>query len=260
MKAIKPVMLFRTIVFTVFTAISTTSYASILAVFPDVNMFSGTGLSNAGNRQLATNLLDGGTNVFVSFQTGGTDYAAALGSFYNGLAGVTATKSNADLTSGVLSSIDLLILDITYRVANPYSNAEAASIAGFLNAGGNVGLIAEDSNGAVLGTYNALLSAIGSSMQLSIPRCCGQYHLADTILSTPLTNGVSSFELAAADTIVTNSGTAAVKDQGHTVVAYETFTAAQQQNSVTVPEPGTLALAMAGILGAGVARRKKIST
>lgn len=63
-----------------------------------------------------------------------------------------------------------------------------------------------------------------------------------------LTEGVSAYTLGAAHPLT--GGTAAIQDQGYTIVAFEIFQAVQ------VPEAATLALFVIGLAGPGFARTR----
>lgn len=221
--------------------------AGPIVVFPDVNMFSSI---PGGNATLLNNLLNGGTDVLISQKiSGGTHQNTILDPFFDGISGVTSLASGAFLTGSFLTNIDLLFVDFGFLfTTNPYSSSEVDAISAFLANGGTLGVIGEVTDSLSAGLLNGFLADLGSSIMVDIFRCCGGLHDADTILTTSLTSGVTSFRLGAANPLT--GGTAAIQDQGFTVVAFEEI-------SVQIPEPGTLAIFGLGLLGMGMRRRRR---
>ncbi len=219
--------------------------AAKLYVFGDTDMFNGSPL-NSDKGILASNMLDGGSRILISDQTtsgfGGFDDASGLRDYYAGLGGVTTTTTSIELTSGFLSGTDLLVLDVGYQQSSPYSAWEISAIQSFLSGTGDVVLIAEpdEDSPALLTSINRLLAGIGSSISLG-DLCCFSLHDADTILTTPLTDGVSAFSLGKAHAL--SGGTAAIQDQEYTVVAFESVQA------VPIPPAAFLFGTALGIFG-----------
>ena len=225
--------------------------ASTLTVFADINMYYDDTATSSGNDQVALNLLDGGTNVFMSTQYNPATSFTADGMFsvYDAAAGVTANRTDAELTAGMLAGVNLLVLDINFNYVSPYDTSEQSVIKNFLDGGGNVALIGEATTTQTAISYNQLLLSLGSSISYNGSfLCCGNYHSADTILDTPITAGVSDFTLGASNTL--SGGTAAIQDQGFTVVAYEV------SPTTAVPIPAAVWLFGSALAGLGWFKRK----
>ena len=104
--------------------------ASTLTVFADINMYYDDTATSSGNDQVALNLLDGGTNVFMSTQYNPATSFTADGMFsvYDAAAGVTANRTDAELTAGMLAGVNLLVLDINFNYVSPYDTSEQSVI------------------------------------------------------------------------------------------------------------------------------------
>ena len=120
-----------------FLLASTAAHAGLISVFSDVNIFNP--VLPADNDQVALNMMGGGTNSLISSQTGGVD-ADGLNTFYNAQGGITNTRTGAGLTAGLLTGIDLLVLDIGFGRLSPYDAGELTVITNFLAGSGDEGL------------------------------------------------------------------------------------------------------------------------
>ncbi len=219
---------------------STASNAGVIAVFSDINSMD---FASAGRNQMLTNLLGSGTEVLVSKQNT-APYNTDFAGFYNGLAGVTGTFTSGEITSAVLSGIDLLFLNLgccSSSVSN-YDAGEIAAISDFLSVGGSVGVVWEPCCGGDEAAATAFLAAIGSSIEFGSHASGG----ATVILDTFLTAGVSEYLPNTFSRLT--GGTAAVQQGGLTAVAFETVN--------SVPEPAALFTLCMGIAAIAARRRK----
>jgi len=222
----------------------TVTQAGMITVFSDVDTFYNGSLAQAGNQQLAKNMLGGGDNVLISRQRNG-GLNTGIGDIYNTTAGVSAQNSSSELSLSYLSNFDLVILDLGYSESNFYDDYELGALSSYLLSGGNIGLIGEsyENSNVSVNEYNYILSGLGSSIRYeSNERCCSGYQLADSVIDTPLTTGVSSFMYASGNNLL--GGNAAVSDNGFNLVAFETF-----GDITPVPVPASFSLFVIGMLG-----------
>jgi len=197
--------------------------AGTLTVLGDTDLFSSSvsfGPGFEGNQQFVLNLLGSGTNVRIHEPN--ISSANPLDSFFESLGGVTSNQDDSEITVHSLAGVDLLVLHIGIP-AVWYTPAEELVIRDFLLTGGNVVMAADTHfNYYNIGSWNDFLNTIGSSIQYVLSdRCCEGRHFVDTILATPLTEGVDEFSISLANGLT--GGTAVIQDQGYTVVAYETI-------------------------------------
>jgi hypothetical protein len=236
---------------------SSVAQGSVISVFSDVDMFSQTNYFVSGNQQVALNILGSGQSVFMSSK-GGED-ADALFNFYTSQSGIAVARSGNTLDSNLLTGVDLLVIDIGFHQLTIYDESETLAITQFLRNGGNVMLIAETHNEGFIPDnsrtphYNALLRDIGSSISFeSNVRCCGG-GIADIILPTIITAGVSNFGKAGANNLL--GGNAAIRDTNFgygpvfTIAAYEIIPSA-----VPIPSAAWLFGSALGLMG--VMRRR----
>jgi hypothetical protein len=154
---------------------------------------------------------------------------------YDDLPGVTAIESSAELTSGFLAGIDLLVVTNNFSEPLDYTPSEISTVAQFIDNGGAVMLIAEfntlfwDPN-----IYNDFLIGIGSDIRYNDVRT----NTVETVPpeNTPLTAGLDHFNTSAYNTLT--GGIAAYVGTAGTFVAYE---------GNVVPEPSSGLLTSLGL-------------
>jgi hypothetical protein len=211
---------------------------------------------NPGNQRFFSNVLGTGTTVRVQgTDVGGVDTPVAnLNSFYNSLAGVTATIQAGAVTSASLAGVNLFLSAIP---ANPFSAAEISALGTFSAGGGTLFLLGDGGSFAPNqdANLNALLAGIGSSLQIVLASIDPGFRTVGglQIAADPLTTGVNSLtytfvsQVSGGTTLFTASG-------GQTFVAVTGEVSA-------VPEPSTLALFSAILLAffAGSSRTLRAS-
>lgn len=202
--------------------------------------------NTANNLPLYGNFLGSATTVVFSRAEEQQD---DIRTYYNGLAGVTATESAVTLNATVLSGVELLVVTRHFNNAFDYTASEIAAVNDFLVGGGSVLMIAEaNANSAPLNGYNDFLTGIGSTIQYTGDRF-GVDETISPVEATSLTTGITEFSVFHYNTL--SGGAAAAIAENGTVVAFETM------NAMDVVEPGSLAIVGAGLVGLGFFRRKR---
>ena len=201
-----------------------------------------------GPQQFFQNVLGDGQQVVI-LETSENEFTAPeIDTFYNGLAGVTATTISGAVTDGQLTNADLLVLPAPDDM---FSADEVSAIYTFLIGSGDLfvmgdGVFTTSSNLYV----NSLLAGLGSGMNLNPdsldpgnPQATG-----GNIVAHPLTTGVAAFNYGATSTV--NGGSPLfLASTGAPFVAVEEF----------VPEPtsASLTLVAFGLLAYGRQRRER---
>lgn len=233
--------------------------SAAIIVSGDANI--GNGIDNSvgaptnANGQFFQQILGTGTNVVVlgpsssisgsgAFSFGAS--ATAINTFYDNLAGVTSTLVNDSgaVTAGLLSGVNLLVAVIP----DAFSAAEISVLANFMNSGGSVFFLGDNSNFAATNTaINSALSALGSSLSIQNdimnPAWTYAFSAGDTFAA-----GIPSFVYNAASRVA--GGSAAFR-----TAAGDVFVAVDRP--LDTPLPGAVWLFLAGIAGLTVANRKQ---
>lgn len=199
-----------------------------------------------GNKTFYTNLLGTTDNVWVSRFS--FAFINDLRAYYDSLSGVTATASNATVTSASLAGYGLFVVAPFYNTALDYTAAEVSALADFLDGGGDILMVGEAYDTAVVDSYNDFLGGVGSAIRFTEPRTSGAL---GTIASDPLTAGVTSFHFVVQNPLT--GGTALIStDLGDTVIATEGTGSA----TANVSEPAPLAVLGLGLAGFAAGRRR----
>lgn len=188
---------------------------------------------DAGNQQFFKNLLEGASKVVILdsnvpfLQNEGEDAR----DFYNSLPGVTADLIAGTVTAGHLAGAKLFIAP---SPNDGFLLSEVAAIKTLLAEGGNILLTGENADPLFTVSNNAinqLLQDVGSSMSIAPDFTEGGFNQA-TILPSPFTVGVTTFQLAAGSRVV--GGTPLFQ-----TAAGKIFLATE---ALAIPEPGTMVL------------------
>ena len=218
-----------------------------LIVLGDVNAIA---LDNTGNKSLFTNIL--GDDDQVLFNTKNSSFSSSLNTYYNSLAGVSTSSTSSSITSGLLSTYDLLVLDFGFTSNAVFTAQEVTALTSFMNAGNNVIFFGETGYSAGVTNFNNILTDIGSSIRFTNDKTPGGYATSTDIATTVLTTGVSSVKYAWASYLT--GGTSLVKHNNRSIIASEgTF----HQVNATIPEPSSLAIFALGIIGLASRKFKK---
>ncbi len=216
----------------------------------------------AGDSNIFTTNAD--NDVFFQNVFNGQSVVNFSGRTLSGL-GTTAVEdsqgTSATITSSLLAGNDFAIFGWN---RTSVSASEIAALDAFHDAGGSLFLFGEGATAfnALNGAVNSILSALGSSMSLSLSASDnfkdGGFTTFSVTGATPFATGVNSWETAFASGINLGSGTAVISgDAGSgfgTAVAVEGLTSAP-----AIPVPGGLPLAASGLIALGWLRRKQKS-
>ncbi|WP_252732172.1 PEP-CTERM sorting domain-containing protein [Paraglaciecola arctica] len=227
-----------------------------LIVMGDVNIISSSNvISQSGNQSLFSNILGGDTQVL--FNTRNTPdrsfpYSTNLRTYYDGIAGVNTSSTGSSITSALISTYGLLVLDFGFGDSPPpLSTQEAAAVLSFINAGNNVLFFGENLASAGVANYNNILNSIGSSIRFADAKTPGGFEISTEVAPHHLTSGVSSLNFGWASYVT--GGTALVKYDGRSIVASE---GSFENIAASVPEPSTLAIFALGLIGLAIRRFK----
>ena len=213
---------------------------------------SGSGIS-AGNQTFFQNVLQGGNTVRVlqSTSVGSVDQSDTdIVTFYNTVAGVTATMVTGTVTAATLSGANLFV---SVLPDDAFSAGELTALSSFLAGGGTVFFLGENNSSdfaVANAAINSALAALGSGLSIvpdlfdaGFQDATGAQIAADTF-----TAGVTSFRYAAPSRVAGGTdlffGT-----QQQPFVAY--------QNTVAVPEPEAYGMLLAGLGLLGFAARRR---
>ncbi len=214
--------------------------AGVISVVGDVNADI--------NPTFYSNVLGSSTNVL--FGRGVMFGVDGISNHYASLVGVSISSSTSALTAASLSGVDLLVFNqvTTWNINLVYTAAELTAISNFLNAGGDVLLVAEGTNVSQFANFNGFLSGIGSDIEYSMntSRSSVQPY---TISPHPLTAGVTSWSTSANNKFT--GGTALVTDANGNVLV------ATSGSVVTASEPGVLALVAFGFIALSLRARRR---
>jgi hypothetical protein len=226
--------------------------AGVLVVSADSNITNA--LANGGpngNKTFFSNLLGAGTTVVMQQSTALNDFVAPfIQPYYASLGASTIVLGQATtLTAATLAGANLYI-GLAPTTADPWTAAEIAAMAGFLDGGGSVLLLADSGlTPQMVATVDAALAALGSGMSVIGDILEGGFHNGQ-VVADPLTAGVSAIQFALSGRV--SGGTPLfLTAGGQTFVAYESW-----ETAAAVIEPGTLAILAFGLLGLGAARRR----
>lgn len=211
------------------------------------------------NQQFFSNVLEGGTNVGVLNETGwgGAEmFDTNINSYYNSLSGVSSSIISGTITDELLLGIDLFV------AATPdhaFTTSELNVLDNFLNDGNSIFFLGENNSWDQTSNLyiNDALAHFGSGLSINYGTMFdGGYHVAtgSQIASDVLTSGVTAFQYAAPDSVnAVNGGTSLFYGTGgQAFVAYE-------DTAAPVPEPSTILLMGAGLLGLVGYNRKRFS-
>jgi hypothetical protein len=231
-----------------------------------LNSFAGTVIASGdstiavsvtgGNATFFSNVLGSGTSVLIQeLESGTAAYGGDIATYYNGLAGVTATQT----TSTSVTSLTGVNLFITMLPQAAYSAGELSAMGSFLSGGGTLFFIGESSGYSGGGVADPIITStlglLGSAMTMS-GNDGSSYPMNAVVVSNPLTAGVgtfvygfTSFVSGGTALFETSSGAA----QGSPFVEVQTI-----GGTSTTPEPVSEVLMLGGLAGLGLlARRKK---
>ncbi|MBD2505397.1 P-loop NTPase family protein [Anabaena azotica] len=231
--------------------VSVPSYAGTIFLSGDTNIVNPLVGSfdtpvDPGNVQFFTNILQNGTNVVVQSSNSGSSSVAnaefEFNSFYNSLPGVTSTIVSDPITESVLSDADLFI---SFLPDESFTAAEIESLSDFLNNGGSIFFLGENSNFPDENArINTALEGLGSNLRIVNDLFDSGFNTAtgSQIASNPFTVGVNTFTYAAPSEVSTVSGGISLffGTTGQTFLAVENTTPVSEPSNVG----GTVILAV----------------
>ncbi len=198
-----------------------------------------------GNNVFFQNILGSGTSVLIH-ETVCPGCGPAINAYYDGLPGVSSSLVSGEITASMLSGVNLLV---TGLFQGGLSGGETSVLEAFLDSGGSV-LFTGDYVYPVA-AVNSALAAIGSSLSMYGPWQDPGDNYA-TVLPDPLTAGVTAFRYGAEYGV--SGGTPLFLDSTQRpFLAYEVY-----QQLSPIPEPSTVLLLGAGLVGLGLWGRKRM--